>query len=82
MKRKIQLSEDSMLAAEAEFPKLAAEAGRAAHQRALLHSGKVVKALNGQVVEERADGTVRVLGMLQPATPVKKGLVLVRRMAR
>lgn len=72
------LSEDSMLAAEAEFPRLAALAGRAAHQRAL-RSGPVIKAMNGSVVEQSADGSVRVLVKLPPKVQVKKGLILVRR---
>jgi hypothetical protein len=75
------LSEDAMLAAEADFPRLAARAGRAAHERAL-RTGAVVKAVNGAVVEQSADGSVRVLHALPPKTPVKKGLVLVRRITR
>lgn len=82
MKRRPQLSEASMLAAEARFPELAARAGRAAHQRALTQTGWVVTAVNDQIIEAKRDGSVRVIGDLPPATPVQKGMVLRRRSAR
>jgi len=82
MKRRPELSEESLLAAEARFPELAARAGRAAHERALVQTGWVVKAVNGQIIETTRDGAVRVIGNLPPPTPVQKGLVLRRRSAR
>ncbi len=75
------LSEESMLAAEADFPRLAALAGKAAHQRAL-RSGAVVKAMKGLVVEQSSDGSVRVLQTLPPKEPVQKGQVFLRRVTR
>lgn len=82
MKRPPVLSEAMMQDAEARFPELAARAGRAAYQRALQQQGRVVKSQDGQLVEAWADGTVRVLQSLPPATPVKRGLVLTRRTSR
>ncbi|NML17923.1 hypothetical protein HHL10_23410 [Azohydromonas sp. G-1-1-14] len=76
------MSEAAMQDAEARFPELAAQAGRAAHQRALQRLGKVVKAQDGQLVEARADGTVQVLHALPVATAVQRGMVLKRRSAR
>lgn len=81
MKRIPSLTEAKMRAAEARIPELAAEAGRAAHQRALSQAGKVVKVANGAVIEQHADGSSRVIELLPPATKVRKGLVLVRRAA-
>lgn len=52
------LSEAALQDAEAWFPELAAQAGRAAYQRALQRLRKVVKAQDGRLVEARADGTV------------------------
>jgi hypothetical protein len=82
MKRRQPISEAHMLDAEARFPELAAQAGRAAHERTLASTGRVVKAIKGQVIEAKNDGSIRVLQQLPPATPVKKGLVLVRRGSR
>jgi len=73
------LSETNMQIAEARIPELAARAGRAAHQRALAQAGKVVMAANGQLVEASADGSVRVIHALPPATKVRKGTVLTRK---
>lgn len=81
-KHRAPLSEAAMQDAEARFPELAAQAGRAAHQRALQRLGKVVRAQDGQLVEARADGTVRVLHALPAATAVQRGMVLKRRSTR
>ncbi|MCR5882127.1 hypothetical protein LRS03_04340 [Rhizobacter sp. J219] len=62
-----------------DIPKVAAEAGWHAHNRAMNRLGKVVRSLNGQIVEASADGTVRTLAPLPKPTLVKKGLVLKRR---
>jgi hypothetical protein len=82
MKHRPVLSEAAMQDAEARFPELAAQAGRAAHQRALQRLGKVVKVQDGQLVEARADGTVQVLRVLPAATVVQRGMVLKRRSGR
>lgn len=68
-----------MLAAEARIPALAAKAGRAAHRRALQETGAVVmKSAEGDLVEMKEDGTVRILKPLPAGTPVRVGQVLRR----
>lgn len=79
MSRKTLLDEAAMQAAESMIPRLATQAGRAAHQRALNETGRVVmKSADGQLVEQRSDGTVTVLKTLPASTPVQKGAVLTR----
>ncbi|MDA8454360.1 hypothetical protein M4R22_06285 [Acidovorax sp. GBBC 3334] len=80
MQRTPPLSEASMLAAEARIPELAAEAGRRAHERALRQPGAVIlTALDGQLVEQRADGGIRVLKQLPSSTPVREGARFTRK---
>jgi protein PhnA len=68
-----------MQAGEDLIPELAAEAGRAAHRRALIMTGRVVmKSASGQLVERRADGQVLVIKPLPAETQVEPGLVLKR----
>lgn len=79
MRRTPPISEATMLAAEQRIPQLAAQAGRAAHQRALAKQGRVVmKSATGQLVERQANGEVRVIKSLPASTPVQRGLVLKR----
>ena len=54
---------------DAQIPLLAQQAWARAQQEALAHSGKVLCAFNGQLIEKYADGTQRVIRQL-PA-PVK-----------
>ncbi|MCW7540435.1 hypothetical protein OOT46_21640 [Aquabacterium sp. A7-Y] len=76
------ISEASMQAVEDRFPELAAMAGRAAHERALTQTGRVVmKSANGMLVEARANGAIRVIKPLPATTPVARGLVLTRKKA-
>lgn len=73
------LTESEMQAAEARIPRLAVQAGRAAHRRALVHAGYVLmKSDDNKLVVERADGTIEVIRSLPPGTPVRKGAVFRR----
>lgn len=85
MSRIPPISEDRMLDAEAQFPELAARAGRAAHAKALRVTGRVVlkrpvpQSASSEVVELHADGSERVIKALPADTPVQPGLVLKRK---
>ena len=59
-----KLSEKQIQALDTELPKLAAKAGRAAHQRALEVTGKVTKAQGDRLVVAKADGSTQDLGQL------------------
>lgn len=54
---------------EAGIPKLAQGAFQRAQYQALTHTGKVVRAVNGQLVETFADGTETVMRTIH--SPVK-----------
>lgn len=60
----MKLTEESMRVLEAGIPKLAQGAFQRAHYQALTRSGKVVRAVNGQLVETFADGTETVVRAL------------------
>ncbi len=68
MKHKSVLSEKSMLTMEAQIPSLASGAVKRAYCQALTISGKVVEAVNGQLVETSSEGGQRVIRTL--ATPI------------
>lgn len=57
----MKLTEESMSVLEAGIPKLAQGAFQRAQYQALTRSGKVVRAVNGQLLETFADGTETVL---------------------
>lgn len=79
MHRTPPLSEASMQSAESRIPQLAAQAGRAAHQRALALSGRVVmKSASGQLVEQQSSGVEVVIKALPASTPARVGTVLKR----
>lgn len=79
MRRPTPLSESSMQAAESNIPRLATQAGRAAHQRALSQSGQLVmKSASGQLVARQAGGTEVVIKNLPASTPARAGMVLKR----
>ncbi|WP_374409220.1 hypothetical protein [Hydrogenophaga sp.] len=61
----MKLTEETMSVLEAGIPKLAQGAFQRAHYRALTRSGKVVRAVNGQLVETFADGTETVVRAIQ-----------------
>lgn len=64
-----KLSEQAMLNLEAGIPSLAQGAFKRAYYQALTTSGKVLRAVNGQLVETHADGTEVVLRRIQ--SPIK-----------
>ena len=65
----MKLTEESMQFLEAGIPKLAEGAFQQAYYQALTTSGKVLRAVNGLLVETHADGTETVLRTLH--SPVK-----------
>lgn len=65
----MKLTEESMSVLEAGIPQLAQGAFRRAHFQALTRSGKVVRAVNGQLVETFADGSETVVRTIH--SPVK-----------
>lgn len=56
MKPSAKLSEKTMLAMASHIPELAGNAVKRAYYQALTSSGKVVEAVNGQLVETSSDG--------------------------
>jgi len=70
---KRELSEAEMVYLEAKIPELAALAFKLAEFEALTTRGKVVKAVNGKVIELYADGSTRVLKEIEPPMPIKPG---------
>lgn len=67
------LTEESMIVLEAGIPKLAQGAFQRAQYEALTTSGKVLRAVNGQLVETFADGTETVVRDLHRPVRVTKG---------
>lgn len=57
----MMLTEETMKVLEAGIPKLAEGAFQRAYYQALTTSGKVMRAVNGNLVETHADGTETVL---------------------
>jgi hypothetical protein len=79
MRRPPPITEESMQRADANIPRLAAEAGRAAYERAMSRDGWVVmKSANGQLVERQRSGATVVIKTLPTSTPTRVGLVLKR----
>lgn len=73
------LSEAAMLNLEASIPALASGAVRKAYARALTNHGRVIEAVNGELVEFTVEGERRVLKSLPLPTRVAVGLKRVRR---
>jgi hypothetical protein len=69
----MKLTEEAMNVLEAGIPKLAQAAFQRAHYQALTSSGKVMRAVNGQLVETHADGTEKVLRTIQSPLKVTLG---------
>lgn len=61
----MKMTEESMKVLEAGIPKLAQGAFQRAHYQALTSSGKVMRAVNGKLVETYADGTEKVIRTIQ-----------------
>jgi hypothetical protein len=68
-----ELSEQSMLNLEAGIPRLAQGAFERAYYQALTTSGKVLRAINGQLVETHADGTEVVIRRIHAPIKVTQG---------
>jgi hypothetical protein len=72
------LSEAAMLNLEASIPALASGAIRKAYAQALTSHGRVIEAVNGELVEVTVEGQRRVLKSLLTPTRVAVGLKRVR----
>lgn len=73
------LSEAAMLNLEASIPALASGAIRKAYAQALTSHGRVIEAVDGELVEFTVEGQRRVLKSLPAPTRVTVGLKRVRR---
>jgi len=69
----MKLTEETMSVLEAGIPKLAQGAFQRAHYQALTRSGKVVRAVDGKVVETFADGTETVVRTIHSPVKVTMG---------
>ncbi|HEY9208232.1 MULTISPECIES: hypothetical protein [Acidovorax] len=69
----MKMTEESMKVLEAGIPKLAQGAFQRAHYQALTTSGKVMRAVNGQLVETHADGTEKVVRTIHSPVKVAMG---------
>lgn len=72
------LNEKSMSFLENRIPELAEGAIKQAYCKALSSGRNVVEAVNGQLVESRPDGTVKILKTLHAPIPVTPGQKRVR----
>ena len=73
MQKKTMLDEQAMLAAEARIPKLATQAVQDAYARALLTSGKVLEAIDGNLVETDCHGGQRIVRALHSPISIAVG---------
>ena len=73
------LSEASLQRLEASIPDLASGAVKQAYAQALTLHGRVIEAINGQLIEITAEGQTTFLRAIAPPTPVAIGLKRVRR---
>ena len=69
----MMLTEEIMKVLEAGIPKLAEGAFQRAYYQALTTSGKVMRAVNGNLVETHADGTETVLRAIHSPVRVTIG---------
>lgn len=77
----MKLSEKSMRALETNIPKLARDAFEKAYLDALTQSGKVMRAVNGKLVETSAEGTDRVIRSIHSPVKVILGTKLTRKVS-
>lgn len=77
--RALLMDEMEMQRAEARIPELAARAGRAAHERALLVRGSVTMVVGADLVEKNANGSYTVVRRIGEPVKVHSGQVLRRR---
>lgn len=73
MRQKTTLTEQAMRTMEACIPELAGNAVKRAYYQALTTSGKVLEAVNGELVETSAEGSFRVIRHLSAPTPIIPG---------
>lgn len=76
------LTEASLQRLEASIPELATGAVMQAYAQALTLHGRVIEAINGQLLEITAEGQTRVLRHIPPPTAVPIGLKRIRRSPR
>jgi len=69
----MKLTEESMQFLEAGIPKLAEGAFQQAYYQALTTSGKVMRAVNGKLVETHADGSETVIRAIHGPFKVTAG---------
>jgi hypothetical protein len=69
----MKLTEESMQVLEAGIPELAQVAFQRAYYEALTTSGKVMRAINGKLVETYADGTETVIRTIHSPIEVPIG---------
>lgn len=69
----MELTEESMQVLEAGIPELAHMAFQRAYYEALTTSGKVMRAVNGKLVETYADGTETVIRSIHSPVKVAMG---------
>lgn len=77
----MKLSEKSMRSLETNIPKLARDAFEKAYLDALTQSGKVMRAVNGKLVETSAEGTDRVIRSIHSPVKVILGTKLTRKVS-
>lgn len=73
------LTEAAMQSLEAGIPALAQGAFQQARAQALTVHGRIIEAVDGQLVETSAEGLTRVIGSVPAPTRVSLGLKRVRR---
>lgn len=73
------LNEAALQRLEATIPELASGAIKQAYAQALTMHGRVIEAVNGQLLEITAEGHTRLLRTIAPPTQVEVGLKRVRR---
>ena len=69
----MKMTEKSMKDQEARIPKMAAGAFKDAQKQALQASGKVMRAVNGRLVETHADGKETVIRSIPSPVKVTMG---------
>jgi hypothetical protein len=77
-----KLSEKSILQLEARIPEYADQAVKLAYAKALTSGSKVLKAVDGKLVESSPDGSTRLIRSLPAPTLVPLGSKRIRRITR
>lgn len=82
MGQKAILSEQAMQRLESNIPELAGQAVKRAYFEALTTSGRVIEAVNGQLVETTVEGQQRVIRNLTQPVSIAIGAKRIRTRAR